>query len=98
METLRDEWPYAGRRCVKPLKVVVIGAGIGGLSAGLALSQTGHSVTILENVPEITEVGAGIQLASNASRIIHRLGVLKEVMEHATVLTRVSIRYVLLGG
>ncbi|PNY24757.1 Salicylate hydroxylase [Tolypocladium capitatum] len=92
METLRDEMPYTGRRFVKPLKVVVIGAGIGGLSAGLALSQSGHSVTILESVSEITEVGAGIQLAPNASRILHRLGVLKELMDHATVLTGISIR------
>ena len=94
MDTLQDSWSAEGRRAVKPMKVLVVGAGIGGLSAGLALGLTGHSVTILESVPKIQEVGAGIQLAPNASRILHRLGVLKEAMLHATVLDRVSIRYV----
>ncbi|RYP48688.1 hypothetical protein DL768_005468 [Monosporascus sp. mg162] len=92
METLLDDYPYSSRRAIRPLRVIIIGAGIAGLCAGLALSRTGHSVTILESVSEITEVGAGIQLAPNASRILHRLGVLEEVMAHATVLTRVSIR------
>ncbi|KAK2604001.1 hypothetical protein QQS21_003837 [Conoideocrella luteorostrata] len=92
METLRDSWPHVGRQAIKPLSVIVVGSGIGGLTAGIALAQTGHRVTIFESVPKIIEVGAGIQLAPNASRILHRLGVLQEVMNHASVLTRVSIR------
>lgn len=77
------------------MNVIIVGAGVGGLTAGISLSQTGHSVTILERVNKIDEVGAGIQLAPNASRILNRLGVLEEIMEHATVLERVSIRYVI---
>jgi len=93
MDTLcYDVDPCAGRVAVVPLKVIIIGAGIAGLTTGLALAQTGHSVTILESVPRITEVGAGLQLAPNASRILHRLGVIKQVMNKTTVLSRVSIR------
>ncbi|KAH8590928.1 hypothetical protein B0O99DRAFT_285698 [Bisporella sp. PMI_857] len=93
METLRDDVdPCTGRMAVRPLDVIIIGAGIGGLTSGLALAQTGHSVTILESVSRIAEVGAGIQLAPNASRILNRLGVLEEVMKETSVLSRVSIR------
>ncbi|PCD21669.1 hypothetical protein FGRA07_11571 [Fusarium graminearum] len=92
MDTLRDRWVPCSQRAARPLNVIIVGAGIGGLTAGISLSQTGHSVTILERVNKIDEVGAGIQLAPNASRILNRLGVLEEIMEHATVLERVSIR------
>ncbi|TVY53818.1 FAD-dependent monooxygenase OpS4 [Lachnellula cervina] len=93
METLRDDGDlFTGRMAVRPLNVIINGAGIAGLTAGLALAQTGHSVTILECVSRITEIGAGIQLAPNASRILHRLGVLDEVMKETSVLSRVSIR------
>ncbi|KAM3426275.1 hypothetical protein NHJ13734_009549 [Beauveria thailandica] len=92
METLRDEYSGRRRQAVKSLNIIIVGAGIGGLTAGIALAQTGHCVTIFESVPEITDVGAGIQIAPNASRILHRLGVLQHVMERATVLERVSVR------
>ncbi|TVY43045.1 FAD-dependent monooxygenase, partial [Lachnellula occidentalis] len=93
METLRNDGDlFTGRMAVRPLKVIITGAGIAGLTAGLALAQTGHSVTILESVSRIAEVGAGIQLAPNATRILHRLGVLEEIMGETSVLSRVSIR------
>lgn len=41
---------------------------------------------------EITEIGAGIQLAPNAARILRRFGVLEEVMNYATVLVGISSR------
>lgn len=92
MECIRDEYKYLSRHAVKPLDVLIIGAGIAGLSAGLALSRDGHSVTILESASELTEVGAGLQLAPNATRILHRLGVLDEVIEHTSILLGASIR------
>lgn len=92
MDTLNDDWPFVRRKAIKSLNVIVVGAGIGGLIAGLALSQTGHKVTVLETASELAEIGAGIQLAPNVSRILHRLGLLEQVMEYATVLERISIR------
>jgi salicylate hydroxylase len=56
------------------------------------MRKTGHEVVILEKRHEMTEVGAGIQLAPNAARILRRFGVLDEVMKYATVLERNSLR------
>jgi salicylate hydroxylase len=88
-----DKDLFSHRQAVKSLHVIVVGAGIAGLSAGLALSRYNHSVTVLESSAQLGETGAGIQLAPNATRILHRLGVLAEVMLHTSVLSGVSIRY-----
>jgi len=62
------------------LKVVVIGGGIGGLSAALNLLKAGLDVHVYEQAPRIAEIGAGIQISPNASRLLHRLG-LKPAMD-----------------
>ncbi|RJG08174.1 3-hydroxybenzoate 6-monooxygenase [Noviherbaspirillum cavernae] len=59
----------------KPLSVIVVGGGIGGLAAALALSRLGIRITVLEQSPEIGEIGAGIQLAPNAFAALDALGV-----------------------
>ncbi|KAJ3575746.1 hypothetical protein NPX13_g3928 [Xylaria arbuscula] len=90
-ETYTDS-AFSERRALTPYSIIVIGAGIGGLAIGLCMRKTGHDVVILEKRQEITEVGAGIQIPPNASRILRRFGVLEEVMKHATVLERNSLR------
>jgi len=50
--------------------IVIVGAGIGGLTAALTLSKAGFGVTVLERTGELSSVGAGIQLSPNASRIL----------------------------
>jgi salicylate hydroxylase len=57
-----------------PLRIAVIGAGIGGLSAAVALRQAGFDVDVYEQAPELTEVGGGINMGPNACRILYRLG------------------------
>jgi len=54
--------------------VIVAGAGIGGLTAALALSRAGLRVTVLEQAVRLEEVGAGIQLSPNATRVLIALG------------------------
>ncbi|CAL95039.1 3-hydroxybenzoate 6-monooxygenase [Azoarcus olearius] len=57
------------------LPVIVIGGGIGGLAAALALVRQGFSVKVLEQAAEIGEIGAGIQLGPNAFHAFDALGV-----------------------
>ena len=47
-------------------RVLIIGGGIGGLSAGIALRRAGFEVDVFERAPEFTEIGAGISLWANA--------------------------------
>lgn len=56
------------------LKVVVIGAGIGGLTTGIALRQTGFEVEVYDRVRELRPAGAGISLWSNGVKVLNRLG------------------------
>ncbi|MEU8416113.1 FAD-dependent monooxygenase [Amycolatopsis japonica] len=55
-------------------EVVVVGGGLGGLCAALSLRQRGLRVTVVEAAPALGEIGAGIQTAPNASRILIGLG------------------------
>src|SRR5215212_2029099 len=54
--------------------IVVAGAGIGGLTAALALSRAGFRVVVLEQAQRLEETGAGIQLSPNATRVLFDLG------------------------
>jgi len=58
-----------------PLPVIVAGGGIGGLAAALALVRQGFRVTVLEQAPQIGEIGAGIQLGPNAFHAFDALGI-----------------------
>ena len=57
-----------------PQTVTVIGGGIGGLAAALAAAQAGAQVRLLERAPEITEVGAGLQISPNGWVVLQALG------------------------
>jgi len=59
--------------------VVVVGGGIGGLSTAYALACTGQRVRVLEQAERFGEVGAGLQLAPNATRVLRRWGLLDQV-------------------
>jgi len=56
-------------------RIIIIGAGIGGLAAGLALQRRGFKVAIYERAPEVREIGAGVIIAPNARRALRDLGV-----------------------
>ncbi len=56
------------------LKAIVIGAGIGGLTAGIALRQAGYEVEVYDRVKEMRPVGAGISVWSNGVKVLNRLG------------------------
>ncbi len=54
--------------------VLIAGAGIGGLTAALALAQRGFGITLIDQAPRLEEVGAGLQLSPNASAVLIALG------------------------
>jgi FAD-dependent urate hydroxylase len=56
------------------LKVIIIGAGMGGLTAGIALRQAGYQVELYDRVSELRPAGAGISLWSNGVKVLNRLG------------------------
>ncbi|PNP44201.1 hypothetical protein THARTR1_11092 [Trichoderma harzianum] len=59
----------------KTLNVGIVGAGIGGLTAAIAVARAGAKVTLLEAAHELGEIGAGIQVFPNVSRFLLRWGV-----------------------
>ncbi|MGW2291485.1 FAD-dependent monooxygenase [Streptomyces phaeochromogenes] len=74
------------------MRAVVVGAGIGGLAATASLRRAGHEVTLVEQAARFTEIGAGIQLAPNATRLLRRLDLLDAVAAQAARPSHVSFR------
>ncbi|NGO06754.1 NAD(P)-binding protein [Streptomyces sp. HC44] len=74
------------------MRAIVVGAGIGGLAATLSLRRAGHEVTLVEQTPRFAEVGAGLQLAPNATRVLRRLGLFETVAARAHHPSHVSFR------
>lgn len=71
---------------------IVVGGGIGGLAAALALIRSGWQVDVLERANAFREVGAGLSLWPNGLRALDALGVGEQVRAHALVETRTGIR------
>ncbi|MFZ3310446.1 MAG: FAD-dependent oxidoreductase, partial [Xanthobacteraceae bacterium] len=70
--------------------VIVAGAGIGGLTAALALARNGFRVVVLEQAERLAEVGAGIQLSPNATRLLLELNLGDRLRPH--VVTPLALR------
>ncbi|MFC4122546.1 FAD-dependent monooxygenase [Nonomuraea zeae] len=73
-------------------KAVVIGGGIGGLTAGVALVRKGWDVTVLERAPKIDPVGSGLAIASNALRALDTLDLGDPIRRLARLQGQVGIR------
>jgi salicylate hydroxylase len=91
MNFFKDDlnWSF---KTIHPFKIIIVGAIIAGLASAIGLKRAGHDVIILEQVQEIGEVGAGIQMAPNAARIMGRFGLLDKIMEKANALESNSLR------
>jgi salicylate hydroxylase len=78
----------------RPLRVVIIGGGIGGLAAAVALRQRGIDVQVYERSTTIDEVGAGIQVGPNSVKVLRALGLENELRRRAYEPTNmVSIKW-----
>jgi salicylate hydroxylase len=73
-------------------QVLIAGAGLGGLTAALALLRRGVAVTVLEQAREVLELGAGVQIAPNGSRVLQALGLGPAVEAVACVAAAKAVR------
>jgi len=78
--------------------VLVIGAGIGGLASAIALAKRGANVRVVEQAPEITEVGAGLQISPNGVAVLDALGLGERAREMAIRSRSVVLRDFRLGA
>ena len=75
------------------LRTLVAGGGIGGLAAALCLARRGHEVTVLEQAAAFGEVGAGIQLSPNCTRVLHDLGLERQLRARAFLPEAIQFRH-----
>lgn len=66
-------------------RILIAGAGLGGLAAAGCLLKAGHDVHVFEQAPELSEVGAGIQMSANAMHVLNHLGI-------GEAISRMSVR------
>jgi salicylate hydroxylase len=72
--------------------IAIVGGGIGGLAAALALLRRGIDVTVFEQAPELQEIGAGIQISANGTRVLHALGLAGDLARVQVIPTGKEIR------
>ena len=78
--------------------IFIAGAGIGGLTAALALAARGFRIVLLEKAEKLEEVGAGLQLSPNATSVLVGLGLAERIRLRAVVPEAVSIMSARAGG
>jgi salicylate hydroxylase len=76
-----------------PAEVAIVGGGIGGLAAALALIRRGIDAAVYEQAPALEEVGAGIQISSNGTRVLYALGLEAPLNEIQVLPSRRIIRH-----
>lgn len=74
------------------LKAIIIGAGMAGLAAGIALRQAGYEVEIYEKTRKLRPAGAGISLWSNGVKILNKLGLGREIAQIGGEMNRMEYR------
>lgn len=67
------------------MRILVVGGGIGGLTLALALRQAGLDGRVYEQAGRLREVGAGLTMAPNAVKVLHRLGLAEALHDVATL-------------
>ncbi len=72
--------------------IIIAGAGIGGLTAALALARGGSRVVLLEQAPQLEEIGAGIQISPNAARVLIALGLEEKLRPRLVAPEAVRVR------
>src|SRR5690348_3575895 len=84
--------PGPERRALSARSIAIAGAGIGGLTAALALAARGFRVALFDKAARLEETGAGIQLSPNATRVLNTLGLRERLMASVVAPDAVVIR------
>jgi 2-polyprenyl-6-methoxyphenol hydroxylase-like FAD-dependent oxidoreductase len=74
------------------LQIAIVGGGIGGLTAALALRARGLSVMVFEQASELREIGAGVSIFPNATRLLQRIGLTDEIEKIGSPITGLVMR------
>ena len=88
----RSQSIYGSRKASLTLDIIVVGCGLGGLAAAFCLTQAGHRVTIIESSSVIGDIGAGIVIGPNSSRLLLRWGLGKHLDKIAVKPESVTLR------
>jgi len=72
-------------------RLIIAGGGIGGLSAAVALNQAGFEVEVYERAPAFIEIGAGMSLWPNATRVLRSLGILDQVLSRGRPVSQFNL-------
>jgi len=80
------------------MKALIIGGGIAGLTAAIAMRQRNIEVLVLEQAARPTEIGAGIQIAANGSKVLRALGIEQAVANCAVIPEAMENRDMLTGN
>lgn len=83
-----EYWPSAPLK----LRIIIVGAGLGGLACAIQCRLAGHEVTILEQAKEIGEIGAGIQIPPQTSRIFQSWGIMTEMEKYCVTPSKFVLR------
>ncbi|PTB81493.1 FAD/NAD(P)-binding domain-containing protein [Trichoderma longibrachiatum ATCC 18648] len=67
------------------MRVIIVGAGIAGLSLAIALGQSGHQITILDAAAQLAELGAGVQMTPQAIRYLFKWGLKDDLLSESII-------------
>src|SRR5437868_999003 len=94
----RPARPDVAQPMSSPAPLLIVGGGLGGLTAALALARAGIRSHVLEKADDFVELGAGLQLAPNATRVLADLGIFERIAEVAVFPRRLVLADAVGGG
>lgn len=74
------------------MRVIIVGAGIAGLSVAIALAQDKHDVLVLETASQLAEIGAGVQMTPQAVKYFFQWGLKEDILAECIIPERINIK------
>jgi salicylate hydroxylase len=73
------------------LDIIIVGAGLGGLSAAISCALAGHRVRVLESAKQLAEIGAGLQITPNGAKLLRRWGLGEQIDKMSAIPTTITV-------